>query len=267
VTPIDNPPNPPFWGSRIVRDITLDEVAEWLDERALFTGRWGMRAEGDFDAWANEVARPRLRRQLDRMREADLCDFKVVYGYWPVASSGDEVLIFDPDHPTEQIARLSFPRQAGSDHLCLADYFLDVDAPRRDVIGLQLVTVGRRMTATAEELFAADAYRDYLEFHGTSVQLAEALAECWHAKVREELGIADQDGSLDQILRRQRYRGERFSFGYPACPDLEQRAVIFDLLDAERLDVRLSDTFQLEPEQSTDAIVLHHPQARYFSVR
>jgi 5-methyltetrahydrofolate--homocysteine methyltransferase len=200
---------------------------------------------------------------LERIQADGLLRAGVVYGYFPAVSEGDDVVILGEDGSERE--RLSFPRQRHDHHLCLADFFRPRESGDTDVIGFQLVTVGPRISEATAELFAKNAYRDYLELHGLSVQLAEALAEYWHGRVRDELSIAGEDpADLDGILKV-RYRGCRYSFGYPACPDLEQRATVVRLLQPERIGVTLSEEFQLAPEQSTDALIAHHPQARYFS--
>jgi 5-methyltetrahydrofolate--homocysteine methyltransferase len=278
----DNPvPVPPFWGDRIVKGIPLADYAAYLDERATFVGQWGLRAGRgggpSYEELVETEGRPRLRAWLDRMQTDGLLEPAVVYGYYPCVSKGEELIIYAPPAtgglptPAEvsnsEIARLSFPRQRRDRHLCLADFFRPHDSGEVDVVAFQLVTIGSAASAATAELFGRDAYRDYLELHGLSVQLAEALAECWHARIRAELGFGAEDSpELDGVLR-QGYRGSRYSFGYPACPDLEQRAVIVGLLRPERIGVTLSEEFQLHPEQSTDAIVAHHPEAKYFNAR
>jgi 5-methyltetrahydrofolate--homocysteine methyltransferase len=190
-----------------------------------------------------------------------LLEAAVIYGYWPAHSEGNAILVGDPVDPRRVIARFDFPRQKRGRHLCLADYV----RPDQDVIALQIVTMGSRIDAAAAELFAGNAYRDYLELHGLSVQLTEALAEYWHTRVRDELGIGGQDAPDMAGILKQRYRGERFSFGYPACPDLSQQQPLCELLGADRIGVTLSEEFQLDPEQSTSAIIFHHPEAGYFN--
>ncbi|HEV2636584.1 MAG TPA: vitamin B12 dependent-methionine synthase activation domain-containing protein [Actinocrinis sp.] len=205
---------------------------------------------------------------LDRLLTDNLLESAVVYGYFPCVSKGDDLILLD-EHGAER-TRFTFPRQRRDRHLCLADYFRPADgdelgAGETDVVALQLVTVGGRIAGETAKLFEANAYRDYLELHGLSVQLTEALAEYWHARVRAELGLAGQDpATIDGMLKLE-YRGARFSLGYGACPDLEDRAKITALLEPERIGVTLSEEFQLHPEQSTDAIVLHHPEATYFN--
>ncbi|MDX3096868.1 methionine synthase [Streptomyces sp. ME01-24h] len=267
---VDNPvPTPPFWGSRIVKGIPLGDYASWLDEGALFKGQWGLkqaRSGGPtYEELAETEGRPRLRGLLDRLQSQGLLEAAVVHGYFPCVSKGDDLIILHEDG-TER-TRFTFPRQRRGRRLCLADFFRPEESGETDVVGLQVVTVGNRISEAANELFAADAYRDYLELHGLSVQLAEALAEYWHARVRAELGFAAEDPAAMEDMFALKYRGARFSLGYGACPDLEDRAKIAELLEPERIGVRLSEEFQLHPEQSTDAIVIHHPEATYFNAR
>ncbi|MWA08041.1 methionine synthase [Streptomyces sp. BA2] len=255
----DNPvPEPPFRGTRVVKGIHLKEYASWLDENALFKGQWGLKGDT-----IESEGRPRLRMWLDRLRTENLLEAAVVHGYFPCVSKGDDLIILDDDG--NERTRFTFPRQRRGRNLCLADFFRPEESGETDVVGLQVVTVGSKIGEAAAELFAADSYRDYLELHGLSVQLAEALAEYWHSRVRTELGIDGSDPSAMEGMFRTEYQGCRYSLGYPACPDLEDRAKIADLLGPERIGVVLSEEFQLHPEQSTDAIVLHHPEASYFN--
>ncbi|MHB1739533.1 MAG: methionine synthase [Actinomycetes bacterium] len=270
----DNPvPAPPFWGTRVVKGIALAEYARYLDERATFLGQWGLRGSRSsgpsYDELVEAEGRPRLRMWLERIATEGLAEAAVVYGYFPCWSEGDDLVIAHHEGPlagTER-ARFHFPRQTRDRHLCLADFFRPRDSGEVDVVAFQLVTMGSRLSQATAELFAKDAYREYLELHGLSVQLTEALAELWHCRVRAELGAAGEDAAeLDGVLR-QEYRGSRYSLGYPACPDLEDRAIIVGLLDPSRIGVSLSEEFQLHPEQSTDAIIVHHPEAKYFNAR
>ncbi|MGN6687516.1 MAG: methionine synthase [Actinomycetales bacterium] len=264
----DNPvPTPPFWGTRIVKGIPLADYASWLDERATFLGQWGLRgSRGDGPSYEELVeteGRPRLRAWLERIQTEGLLEAAVVYGYFPCVSEGNDLVVLD-DSGGER-ARFSFPRQRRDRRLCLADFFRSRESGETDVIEMQVVTMGSRIAEATAELFAKNAYRDYLELHGLSVQLTEALAEMWHARVRDELGFGPEDDpELAEILR-QGYRGSRYSFGYPACPRLEDRATLVRLLEPERIGVTLSEELQLHPEQSTDAIVVHHPEAKYFN--
>ncbi|MBG0856572.1 methionine synthase [Streptomyces spinoverrucosus] len=267
----DNPiPEPPFWGTRVIKGIQLKEYASWLDEGALFKGQWGLKqartGEGpSYEELVETEGRPRLRGLLDRLQTENLLEAAVVYGYFPCVSKDDDLIILD-DAGNER-TRFTFPRQRRGRRLCLADFFRPEESGETDVVGLQVVTVGSRIGEETARLFESDSYRDYLELHGLSVQLAEALAEYWHARVRAELGFAGEDPADIEDMFALKYRGARFSLGYGACPDLEDRAKIADLLEPERIGVQLSEEFQLHPEQSTDAIVIHHPEAKYFNAR
>ncbi|MFD9072236.1 methionine synthase [Streptomyces lasiicapitis] len=268
---VDNPvPTPPFWGTRVIKGIQLKEYASWLDEGALFKGQWGLKQArvGDgptYEELVETEGRPRLRGLLDDLQTKNLLEAAVVYGYFPCVSKGDDLIILDEQG--NERTPFSFPRQRRGRRLCLADFFRPEESGERDVVGLQVVTVGSKIGEATAEMLAADAYRDYLELHGLSVQLAEALAEYWHARVRSELGFAGEDPADVEDMFALKYRGARFSLGYGACPDLEDRAKIAELLRPERIGVELSEEFQLHPEQSTDAIVIHHPEAKYFNAR
>ncbi|WP_416906359.1 methionine synthase [Micromonospora echinospora] len=269
-------PTPPFFGTRVVKGLPLAEYAALLDERATFLGQWGLRGSrgGDGPSYEELVeteGRPRLRYWLDRLTADKVLEAAVVYGYFPAYSEGNDLVVLDENGHSER-ARFSFPRQRQERRLCLADFFRP-RGEQLDVVALQLVTVGQPVSEYAAKMFARNEYRDYLEVHGLSVQLTEALAEYWHRRVRSELTlpsgrtVADDDPADLAGLLRTDYRGCRYAFGYPACPDLEDRAKIVDLLGADRIGVRLSEEFQLEPEQATDAIVVHHPEANYFNAK
>ena len=262
-------PAPPFWGDRIVKGVPFADYSSWLDEDALFKGQWGLKAARSggpsYEELVETEGRPRLRMWLDRLQTEGWLEPAVVYGYFPAASKGDDLIVYNEDG--SERTRFTFPRQRRGRRLCLADFFRSEESGERDVVGLQVVTMGNRISEAANELFKADAYRDYLELHGLSVQLAEALAEFWHARVRFELGFGDEDPQDVRDMFQLKYRGARFSLGYGACPELEDRAKIAELLRPERIGVVLSEEFQLHPEQSTDAIVIHHPEAKYFNAR
>ena len=273
-------PTPPFWGDRIVKGVATADFAAYLDERATFLGQWGLKptrggAGPSYEELVETDGRPRLRMWLERLHTESLLEAAVVYGYFPCWSEGQDLVVahFDGDgtekEPGTERLRFTFPRQRRDRRLCLADFFRSREEfeaeGRPDVVSFQLVTMGSRIAEATADLFAKNAYRDYLELHGLSVQLTEALAEMWHARVRSDLGFTtDDDPELAGILR-QGYRGSRYSFGYPACPDLEDRAGLVRLLRPERIGVTLSEELQLHPEQSTDALVLHHPEAKYFN--
>src|SRR3954451_16125509 len=265
-------PTPPFWGDRIVKGVQLQEYAGYLDERATFVGQWGLRgARGGtgptYEELVETEGRPRLRMWLERVQTEGLLEAAVVHGYYPCVSEGNDLIVLHADG--SERARFTFPRQRRDRRLCLADFFRsreEADAlGGPDVIAFQLVTMGPRIAQATAELFEKNAYRDYLELHGLSVQLTEALAEYWHARVREDLGFGPEDDADLAGILRQGYRGSRYSFGYPACPDLEDRAKLVALLRPERIGVVLSEELQLHPEQSTDALVVHHPEAKYFN--
>ncbi|MGW9188904.1 methionine synthase [Streptomyces rubiginosohelvolus] len=268
---ITNPiPEPPFRGTRVIKGIPLKDYASWLDEGALFKGQWGLKQArtGDgptYEELVETEGRPHLRGWLDHLQSNNLLEAAVVYGYFPCVSKGEDLILLHEDG--SERTRFTFPRQRRGRRLCLADFFRPEESGETDVIGLQIVTVGSRIGEATAELFAANSYRDYLELHGLSVQLAEALAEYWHARVRRELGFGGEDPEDVEDMFALKYRGARFSLGYGACPDLEDRAKIADLLQPERIGVHLSEEFQLHPEQSTDAIVIHHPEAKYFNAR
>ena len=263
-------PDVPFLGTEVIKGIPLADYAAYLDERALFMGQWGLKpTRGNGGASYEELVetegRPRLRMWLERMQTEGLLEAAVVYGYFRCVSSGNDLIVLGPDEQTE-LERFSFPRQRRDRRLCLADFFKPLGSGQADVVAFQLATVGSRVSAATAELFAKNAYREYLELHGLSVQLAEALAEYWHARVRRELGLAGSDPEDLDGFFRVGYRGARYSIGYPACPDLADRAKMVRLLEPSRIGVELSEEMQLHPEQSTDAIVVHHPEAKYFSV-
>ena len=273
-------PTPPFWGTRVVKGIALADYASYLDERATFLGQWGLKGSRGEDGTSYEElveteGRPRMRMWLERIKTENLLEAAVVYGYFPCYSQGNELVVLhheegpDGEQVGTQRARFSFPRQRRDRRLCLADYFkskerYEVDG-EPDVIAFHLVTMGARVAEATAELFGRNAYREYLELHGLSVQLTESLAEMWHARVRDELGFGAEDNEDLGAILGQGYRGSRYSFGYPACPDLADRAVLVKLLDPSRIGVVLSEELQLHPEQSTDALVVHHPEAKYFN--
>ncbi|GAB3228409.1 methionine synthase [Glycomyces halotolerans] len=269
-------PVPPFYGSRVVKGIALAEYSAMLDERATFLGQWGLKpTRGDGPSYEELVeteGRPRLRYWLDRLATDNVLGAKVVYGYLPVYAEGNTLVVLDENGHAER-ARFTFPRQRQGRRLCLSDFFRAKDGEQLDVLGMQLVTLGAKVSEYTNELFESNAYRDYLEVHGLTVQLTEALAEYWHRRIRREWvlpggsTVADADpGDLKGILDVD-FRGCRYSFGYPACPELSDRATLVDLLGADRIGVELSEGDQLHPEQSTDAIVLHHPEASYFNAK
>jgi len=261
-------PTPPFWGDRVVKGVPLAEYAAMLDERATFMGQWGLRGSRggsgpSYDELVETEGRPRLRMWLERLQTDNMLEAAVVYGYFPCVGEGNDLVVLD-DGGRER-CRFSFPRQRRDRRLCLADFFRPRSGGETDVVAFTVVTMGARISEVTGELFARNAYRDYLELHGLSVQLTEALAEYWHKRVREEFAVAGEDSPDLQDVFRQGYRGSRYSFGYPACPNLEDQVQVVGLLRPERIGVRLSEGFQLHPEQSTSAVIVHHPEAKYFN--
>jgi 5-methyltetrahydrofolate--homocysteine methyltransferase len=284
-------PTPPFWGTRLVKGIPLSDYAAFLDERATFMGQWGLkpsRAEdgASYEQLVQTEGRPRLRYWLDRILAEGMLDASVAYGYFPVYSDGNDVVVLhhgdDPDGVlgskgllapdggsgplgTERL-RFNFPRQRRDRHLCLADFVKGKDSGIIDVMPVQLVTAGAAVDGHTAKLFKENAYREYMELNGLAMQLTEALAEYWHSRIRAELGFSSEEPSDVLGYFDLKYRGARFSLGYPACPEMEDRKKVVELLKPERLGIVLSEELQLHPEQSTDAFVFHHPEAKYFSV-
>ena len=259
---------PPFVGSRVVKGISVDEVAGFINETSLFRNQWGFRPEkGEADGDFKDRIRPSLRAELDKAKAGGVLVPAVAYGYFAVNADGNDLIVWKDESRTGERMRFSFPRQRREPFLCIADFFRSTASGEEDWAALHLVTMGSRASEETARLFAENKYQDYLMLHGLSVEMAEALAELWHKRIREEWGFVDEDGPSLGGLFRQQYRGGRYSWGYPACPDLEDNAKVAELLEAERIGVEVSDGFQLHPEQSTLAIICHHPQAKYFVAR
>ncbi|MGI8788334.1 MAG: methionine synthase [Pyrinomonadaceae bacterium] len=266
-------PEKPFYGSKVVEIKDLNKVFAFINKTALFKGQWqykqGRKSIEEYEQILQETVYPKFAEIKAKAMREKLLEAKLVYGYFPCQSEGNDLIIYETDEKTEKL-RFTFPRQPkeqrGGKNLCLADYFASKDSGKIDVVAFDLVTMGRRASEYAHELFRSDNYTDYLLFHGLSVESAEALAEMWHKRIREEFGIADQDAKDLSKLFHQGYQGSRYSFGYPACPNLEDQTKLFELLLPERIEVELSEEFQLVPEQSTSAIIIHHPEAKYFNI-
>ena len=261
-------PTPPFFGSRVVKGIQLSDYAGMLDERALFVGQWGLKGNrGEYEAMVESEGRPRLRSLLNEVQANGWLNAAVVYGYFPCYSEGNDLVILhhEGENKGKERTRFTFPRQTRDRRLCISDFFASKESGKTDVVAFHVVTMGSTVSDAAAKLFAANNYREYLELHGLSVQLTESLAEHWHARMREELAVKGDDSADLQGILDQGYRGSRYSFGYPACPDLEQQVQLCELLDPSRIGVELSEEFQLHPEQSTSAIIVHHPEAKYFN--
>jgi len=256
---------PPFPGARVAKGISLDEIATYVNETALFRNQWQFRPEGgEPDDEFKARIRPTLRSELDAAKAEGWLVPAVVWGYFPVNSEGDDLVVWRDEDRRDERLRFHFPRQRKDRFLCISDFFRPADSGEADYAAFHVVTVGARASERERELFAANRYQDYLLCHGLSVEMTEALAELWHRRIREEWGFADEDGPSLAGLFRQQYRGSRYSWGYPACPDLDDQVKLDELLELARIDVALTEERQLEPEQSTSAIVVPHPEAKYF---
>ena len=266
----DNPvPRPPFLGTRVARGMALDEIAGWVNETALFRTQWGFRPEkaaGESDEDMRVRVRGTFRQQLAAAKASGVLVPQVVYGYFPANGDGDDLVVWEDEERTSERCRFSFPRQPAEPFLSIADMFRPVESGEVDVAAFSIVTMGGEITEAAARLKAEDRYADYVFLHGLGVEMTEALAEHWHHRIREELGIAGEDGPLPQVLHKQGYRGGRYSWGYPACPDLEDNLKVAQLLGAERIGLEVSEDtgYQFQPEYSTSAVICHHPQAKYF---
>lgn len=263
-------PEAPFYGSRVVEGIDLDEVYPFINPVALFRGQWqfkkGSLSESQYADLIEDEVRPTFERLKAELRDGDTLQPKLVYGYWPCQSDGDDLLIFHPEDHDNEIERFRFPRQDGKKRLCIADFFKATDSGEKDVLALSCVTMGHPVSELAKKLFEGNDYQEYLYVHGMGVETAEALAELWHKRIRAELGIGGDDSPKIKDLFRQVYRGSRYSPGYPACPDMSDQEIIWRLLEPGRIGCELTENWQIDPEQSTSAFVVHHPEAKYFNV-
>ncbi len=290
-------PTPPFFGSKIIDNIPLENIYEYINETALFRGRWKVLKDNSksvevYEGLLRKKIYPKFEELKLKAKQERLLTPKLIYGYFPCQSDKDDLVIYKPKGISEEdlesewenfqpeelnknikIGRLEewqrfkFPRQKSGKHLCISDFFKSVDTELIDIIAFQIVTVGKEVSLYAQKLFESNNYQDYLYFHGFSVEAAEALAEYWHKVIRKELNLHHKDSKNVKKLFQQEYQGSRYSFGYPACPNLEDNIKLFDILKPERIDVTLTEEFQMVPEQSTNALISHHPQAKYFSVR
>lgn len=292
ISRLSDVPTPPFWGVDVQEQFILDSIWKYLNEVALFRGQWqlkrGKKTIEEYNKQVEEVARPKLHELMLLCKQQRILKPQAVYGYFPCWSEGDDLVILKPrDLPhdetymkwknpmtmdsLDEYKRFTFPRQPGGKHLCISSFFLTKNESmalhKPDVVTFSAVTVGRKASEYTAKLFADNKYVEYLYLHGLSVETAEALAEYLHKIIRTELGIGGSDANDIQRLFSQGYRGSRFSFGYPACPNLEDQAKLFDLLHPERIDITLTEEYHLEPEQSTTAIICHHPEARYFGIK
>ncbi len=262
-------PTPPFWGDRLVESIDLDEIYPYVNTIALFRGQWGFKKgsmpEEEYDRVMRDTVEPTFERLKDLCRRERILRPQVVYGFYPCNSAGDDLIVYDPTDRDREIERFSFPRQASRGRLCISDFFRPVESGERDVLAMHCVTMGIEVSHRARQLFERNEYTEYLYMHGMGVECAEALAELWHKRIRAELGIGMDDSPVVRELFTQHYRGSRYSFGYPACPDMADQEKLFRLLKPERIGCVLTDNWQIDPEQSTSAIIVHHPEAKYFS--
>ncbi len=263
-------PTPPFWGNRLVEEVPLSTIYAYVNTVTLFRAQWGFqkgdRSHGDYLRFLEEEVEPIFERLKTSMADEGILQPRLVYGWYPVASDGEDLVVFDPEDHAVEIERFEFPRQPKRNRLCISDFFRSVEEGDRDVLGMSCVTMGDQVSELAGRLFAENAYQEYLYVHGMGVECAEALAELWHKRMREELGIDGNDSSHVRELFTQTYRGSRYSFGYPACPDMSHQEILFRLLNPERIGCRLTENWQIDPEQSTSAIIVHHPEAKYFNV-
>jgi len=267
----DNPvPTPPFWGSKCVEHIPLRAIVPYINRTTLYKFQWGFKAQGkgpdEYKNWARGEIDPILNRLVANSEEENVLRPQAVYGYYPCQSQEDNLVIYHDQVGKNERCRFAFPRQQGGRHLCIADFFRPVSSGEIDVVAFQLVTVGQHAADYARDLFQKDQYQEYLYWHGLNVESTEGLAEYVHKRIRSELGFGREDSRTISDMIKQRYRGSRYSFGYPACPNLHDQGKILELLEAGRINVLMGEEDQLWPEESTSAIVVHHPEAKYFSV-
>jgi len=267
----DNPvPTPPFWGTRVLEHIPVRSLLPYINKTMLYQFQWGFKKAGkkkdEYWEWAKTEVDPIFNRMTREVEAEGIQQPQAVYGYFPAQSEGNEVILYKDPEGSEELRRFEFPRQEGKKHLCIADFFRPVDSGEMDVVALQVVTVGQHASEVARQWFEEDRYTDYLYLHGLNVETTEALAEWVHKQIRAELGFSSEDERDPMAMIKQGYRGSRYSFGYPACPNLEDQRPLLDILEADRLGIVMADEQQMHPEESTSAIVCHHPEAKYFSV-
>jgi 5-methyltetrahydrofolate--homocysteine methyltransferase len=261
---------PPFLGTKVVKGIGLDEIAEYINETALFRNQWQYRPnDGETDAEFKDRIRPLLREQLAAAKAGGYLVPQLVYGYFAVNGDGNDLVVWTDATRTKELTRFAYPRQKEAPFMCIADFFRPIDSGEVDYAAFHIVTMGQLVSDKAAELFAANKYNDYMVIHGMGVEMAEALAEYWHHRIRTEWGFVQEDGPSIAGLFRQQYRGGRYSWGYPACPDLEDNARVADILEAGRIGIEVNEEtgWQYQPEQTTSALICHHPKAKYFVAR
>jgi len=263
-------PKAPFWGERLVEDLDLDDIYPFINPVALFRGQWGFKkgsmSPDEYKRTLDETVEPLFERMKAMCKAERILRPAVVYGYFPCNAVGDDLVVYDSQDHDKEIERFSFPRQDKRERLCISDFFRPVESGEKDVVGFHCVTMGVEASHRAKQLFERNEYTEYLYLHGMGVETAEALAELWHKRMRAEMGIGHDDSPKIRELFTQHYRGSRYSFGYPACPDMSHQEKLFRLLKPERIGCVLTENWQIDPEQSTSAIIVHHPEAKYFNV-
>lgn len=263
-------PKAPFWGTRVAEGLNLDQIYPFINPVALFRGQWQMKkgamSEAEYDALIEDKVLPVFEALKEKCKREKILQPSAVYGYFPCNSEGNDLVIFDPQDQLREVERFTFPRQPDKKRLCISDFFRPIESGERDVVAFHCVTMGKKASEAAQELFQKNDYTNYLYLHGIGVESAEALAEMWHKRIRQELGIANDDSPRVKELFTQHYRGSRYSFGYAACPEMSDQEKLFRLLRPDRIGCVLTENWQIDPEQSTSAIVVHHPEAKYFNV-
>jgi len=270
ISPTNIIPVPPFWGSKCIDHIPLRAILPYINRTALYRLQWGYKLKdktpAEYKNWSKSELDPILNRLIAQSEQEQILQLKAIYGYFPCQSVGNDLVIYHSLEEKQQRCQFHFPRQISQRKLCIADFFRSSDSSEVDVVAFQLVTVGQVASDFARQLFHNDHYQEYLYWHGLNAEGAEGLAEYIHQRIRAELGFASGDARDISDMIKQKYRGSRYSFGYPACPNLADQDKILALLDADRIGIVLGEESQLWPEESTSAIVVHHPQAKYFSV-
>ena len=263
-------PSPPFWGTKCIETIPLRAIVPYINRTALYKFQWGFKPKGkstdEYKQWTKSELDPILNRLITQSEQENIIQPQAIYGYFPCQSNGNELIIYTDAATKQERCRFEFPRQKTARKLCIADFFRSVDSGEMDVVAFQIVTVGQHTSDYARNLFEADKYQEYLYWHGLNAESAEGLAEYIHRRIRTELGFGQEDAREISQMIKQHYRGSRYSFGYPACPNLADQDKILDLLNAQRINITMGDEDQLWPEETTSAIVVHHPNAKYFGV-
>lgn len=263
-------PTPPFWGTKCIEKISLRAILPYINKTTLYKFQWGFKPQGrsleEYEAFTKTELDPLLNKLITQSETEEILKPQAIYGYFPCQSEGNDLIIYNNPEEKKERCRFTFPRQTTERQLCIADFFRSVESETVDVAAFQLVTVGQDTSDYARQLFESNRYQDYLYWHGLNAEGTEGLAEYIHKRIRVELGFGKEDSRDLSDLIKQKYRGSRYSFGYPACPNLQDQDKILELLDADRIHVVLGEEAQLWPEESTTAIIAHHPYAKYFGV-